>query len=108
MNCLKTTRQKDEAVTDNSEIAKTINSYFTNVVKSLEAPNPENINQFYEKMCILQQNEAKTDTFHIVFSDSDINTIGHQYVGHFIIKSTKSERLTGVTFDDKPIFQFHI
>ena len=101
MNCLKTTRQKDEAVTDNSEIAKTINSYFTNVVKSLEAPNPENIDQFYEKMCILQQNEAKTDTFHIVFSDSDINTIN---VGHFIIKSTKSERLTGVTFDDKPIF----
>lgn len=105
MNCLKTTRQKDEAVTDNSEIAKTINSYFTNVVKSLEAPNPENINQFYEKMCILQQNEAKTDTFHIVFSDSDINTIN---VGHFIIKSTKTERLPGVTFDDKPIFQFHI
>ena len=40
------TRDK-KVVTDNSEIAKTLNSYFINVVKSLEIPDVRNIDQLY-------------------------------------------------------------
>ena len=35
-------------VTDGSDIAETLISYFTNVVKSLETPDSEKIDQFYE------------------------------------------------------------
>lgn len=40
--------KKDTSSIDNREIANTIRIYFTNVVKSLEILDSENINQFYE------------------------------------------------------------
>ena len=40
--------KKDTSAIDNREIANTIRIYFTNVVKSLEILDSENINQFYE------------------------------------------------------------
>ena len=42
--------EKDKAVTGNSEIATTLNSCFTNVVKLLEIPESENIDQLYEQI----------------------------------------------------------
>lgn len=40
--------QKKSMVTDGNDIAETLISYFTNVVKSLETPDSEKIDQFYE------------------------------------------------------------
>ena len=37
-------------MSSNSEIAKTINSYFTNMVKSLEVPNSENMINFMKNV----------------------------------------------------------
>ena len=41
------------------------------------------------------------DICHLVLSNSDIKAIN---VGHFIIKSTKSEQLLDIIFDIKLIF----
>ena len=40
--------QKKSMVTDGNDIAETLISYFTNVVKTLETPDSEKIDQFYE------------------------------------------------------------
>ena len=37
--------EKDKAVTDNSEIFKTVNGYFANLIKSFEIPESENIDK---------------------------------------------------------------
>ena len=42
--------EKNKVVTDNSDIAKTLNSYFTNVIKSLDIPHSEKNDQFYERI----------------------------------------------------------
>ena len=42
--------EKNKVVTDNSDIAKTLNSYFTNVIKSLDIPDSEKNDQFYERI----------------------------------------------------------
>ena len=42
--------EKDKAVTDNSEIFKTVNGYFANLIKSFEIPESENIDQLYERI----------------------------------------------------------
>ena len=39
--------EKEKVVIDNSEIAKTLNSYFTDVVMDLEIPESGNIDQLH-------------------------------------------------------------
>ena len=41
--------KKDKVITDNSEISKTLNSYLTNMAKSLKVPESENINRLNMK-----------------------------------------------------------
>ena len=44
--------EKDKVITDNSEISKTLNSYLTNMAKSLKVPESENINRLHMKSSI--------------------------------------------------------
>ena len=44
--------EKDKVITDNSEIPKTLNSYLTNMAKSLKVPESENINRLHMKSSI--------------------------------------------------------
>ena len=49
--------------------------------------------------------KVNPDKYHSVLSGNDIKTIN---VGIFTIKCTKSEKLLGVTFDNKANIQSHI